>query len=118
MTPTRTAGVAVARSLIVELHAEDYVNTATPQYWDNRASFGAISYYNGDFLTYNGSVNSPTNTYPTKTTILGAPALVFNNSDGGIDRLESNVSHMVLMHIYAYRKKGKCASLVRERLFW
>lgn len=86
-TPTPTSATATAGTLFVDLWASDYDDSSpTTHQWDNRASLGALSFYNGDFV----SVGSYT-TLPTKAYVDGVVAVVYNaTADGVADRSESD----------------------------
>jgi hypothetical protein len=79
--------VRIAGALVVDLWAADYDNTgATLQTWRNRMAPSA-SYAEGSFTTTGDAL-----TFPSKTTIQGVTAVVFNGTaanDGVLDRLES-----------------------------
>ena len=81
--------VAVGGKLWIDLWAADYNNATVPQSWDNRASPGPVSFNNGDFFTGTAS-----NQFPTKTVILGVPAIVFNvSADTVMDNVTSNLNY-------------------------
>jgi hypothetical protein len=85
-TPSATPPIKVASSLLIDLRAEDYDDTVLPGQWRNRASTAAFSNTAGHFQARSSSVT----VQPSKTTILGAPAVVFNNTaDGVADSVES-----------------------------
>jgi len=83
MTPTTL--YAAATRVLIDLHAVDY-DDATGA-WDNRATAGAVSAANGDFLPAAGSTNA---SWPSKELKGGLTAVVFNTSrTGTAQRLQS-----------------------------
>ena len=85
ITATRSSPVNVAGRLWIDLDAADYDPVAA--LWDNRASMGAVSGGNGDFV---GSGSAASNPLKVLLGSRASPAVLFNASaDGVADRLMS-----------------------------
>ena len=67
-----------------------------PQSWDNRATPGALSFYNGDFFTGTNPAQ-----FPKKTTVGGVTAVVFNYSlDSVTDNVTTSITYFPLSSFY------------------